>query len=178
MSPSGDKKTQFWANFNIWGLLYSALLPIRAKFRVLEQTTVYAYVPNLVSIGLFYRPLAAKPPNFDTFWFGIFWCCQLAAVWESWTRVLNYKPSPIRRHQNCFYTPTASWRNRKQKLRRSKAWRTHRQTNKKLNIFGRPWPHQSGTAIEDLEHVLASRKLLGIRCTVSPGNPSLKLKPP
>jgi len=58
---------QFLANFNIWGLLYSALLPIRAKFRVLEQITVYAYVPNFVSIGLFYRRLAVKTPNFCHF---------------------------------------------------------------------------------------------------------------
>jgi len=28
---------------------------------------VYAYVPNFVSIGLFYRPLLAKNPNFSVF---------------------------------------------------------------------------------------------------------------
>jgi len=38
VSPSRDKKLQFGANFDIWGLLYPAPLPIRAKFGVLEQT--------------------------------------------------------------------------------------------------------------------------------------------
>ena len=32
-----------------------------------SRPTVYAYVPNFVSIGLFYRPLLAKNPNFAVF---------------------------------------------------------------------------------------------------------------
>jgi len=31
-------KTQFWANFEIWGLLYRPLSPMRAKFSAPEQT--------------------------------------------------------------------------------------------------------------------------------------------
>ena len=39
VSPSGGQKPQFWANFDIfWGLLYRPLLPMSAKFGVLEQT--------------------------------------------------------------------------------------------------------------------------------------------
>jgi len=44
---------------------------------------------------------------------------------------------------------------------------TNRQTNKKLNVFGRPGGGQNpsftklGIVIEDLEHVLAPLKLLG-----------------
>ena len=33
---------------------------------------VYAYLPNVVSIGLFCRPLAAKNLNFDRFWTSAF----------------------------------------------------------------------------------------------------------
>jgi len=44
---------------------------------------------------------------------------------------------PIQPYLNCFYSPTASWRNRAHKLCRSKAWRTHKHTNKNLNVFGR-----------------------------------------
>ena len=38
MSASGGQKPQFWIHFDIWGLLYSPLLPVTAKFGVLEQT--------------------------------------------------------------------------------------------------------------------------------------------
>jgi len=33
---------------------------------------VYAYLPNIVWIGLFCRPLAAKSPNFAVFWTSAF----------------------------------------------------------------------------------------------------------
>jgi len=35
VSGSGSQKTQFLANFDIWGLLYELLLLMRAKFGVL-----------------------------------------------------------------------------------------------------------------------------------------------
>jgi len=75
---------------------------------------------------------------------------------------------------------TPSWQNGTHNLWRSKAWRTNRQTDrqtdrqKKLNVFGHPsggWnpsPTELDMVIEDLEHVLASRKLLGVWCVVSP----------
>jgi len=40
---------------------------------------------------------------------------------------------------------------------------TNQQTDKKLNVFGR-----LGTLVEDLMHILAPRKLLGVRRIVSP----------
>ena len=39
-----------------------------------SRSTVYAYMPNFVSIGLFCRPLAAKTPNFAIFWTSAFSC--------------------------------------------------------------------------------------------------------
>ena len=63
-------------------------------------------MPNFVSIGLFCRHLATKKTNF----------CRFLGLWnfvvsrvggsmrERWTRVHNYKPSPIQRHQNRFCT--------------------------------------------------------------------------
>ena len=99
-----------------------------------RRPTVCTYLPNIVSISLFYRPLAAKTHNFcHIFDFGIQWCRQLPTVWESWARLQNYKPSPIQWYQNRFCTPTPSWRNRAHKLWRSKAWRTDRQTDKQTN---------------------------------------------
>jgi len=85
-------------------------------------------MPNLVSIGLFCRPLAVKNPKFCHFLdFSILWCCHLAAVWESWTRMHNYKPSPMQWHQDHFCTAMPSWRNRVHNLWCSTAWQTDRQ---------------------------------------------------
>jgi len=115
------------------------LLPMTAKFGALEQTMVYAYVPNFVSIGLFCRPLAAKTrANFIFFLdFGILWCRQLAEIWGRWTWVCSYKPSPIQRHQNRFCSPTHSWRNQAHKLWHSKVWeKTDKQKTQRF------WPPQ------------------------------------
>jgi len=72
----------------------------------------------------------AKNPKFYRFIvFGILWCRQLAAILESWTRVHNYRLSPIQRYQNRFCTPTPSLRNCAHNLWHSKAWRTDRRTN-------------------------------------------------
>jgi len=38
VSASGDKKTQFWANFDIWGLQCRPPFTDDVKFGVLEQT--------------------------------------------------------------------------------------------------------------------------------------------
>jgi len=38
VSASGGQKLQFWANCDFCGLLYRPLLPMRAKFGMLEQT--------------------------------------------------------------------------------------------------------------------------------------------
>jgi len=59
----------------------------------------------------------------------------LATVWQSWTWVHNYKPSPIQRYQNRFCTPTPSWRNRAQSLTFTSV--TDKRT-KNINVFGHP----------------------------------------
>jgi len=149
------------APFNLWG-------PNLVCYR---WPTAHVYVSKFVSIGLFYRVYSGgEKPQFGPF-FGLWHlvCRQLAAIWESWTRVHNYKPSLIQRHQNHFCIPTSSWWNRAHKLWRSKALRTEKawRTNKKLTVFRRPgggWNPIStklGKVIEDLEHVLAPLKRLG-----------------
>jgi len=53
-----------------------------AKFSALEQTMVYAYVPNFISIGLFCRPLETKTrANFTVFWTSAF--CGVASGQKS-----------------------------------------------------------------------------------------------
>jgi len=118
------------------------------------------------------------------------WCRQLAAIWESWRSLHNYKLSPIQRRQNrfCRPTPTPSWRNPAHKIWRSQAWWTDKQTDKqtkKLNIFGRSgggWNLRPtiGTVIEDLEHacfVTNPKNLLAILLYRTKGNPSSFLLP-
>jgi len=48
---------------------------------MLEQTQIYAYVPNFVSILLFYRPLVAKTHKFPHFWTSAF--CGVASWRQS-----------------------------------------------------------------------------------------------
>jgi len=136
---------------------------------------MYAYVRNFVSISVYSVGLCwRKNPIFTVFLdFGILWCRQLASVWQSWTRVNDYKLSLIQWHQNCFCTPTPSWRNRAHKLWHSKAWRTSRQTDRQTDrqtknstflVPGSGWnpsPTKLGMVIEDFMRVPAPLKLLG-----------------
>ena len=133
-----------------------------------SRPKAYAYVPNFVLIGLFCRPLAAKNPIFLFF-----------------LELRHLVVSPIGQQSEnaehgCTTTNLPLSNDIKivsvlQRLHheigrtnwRSKAWRTDRQTDKKLNVFvrlGCRWntsPTKLGTLIEDLEHVLARLKLLG-----------------
>ena len=68
VSASGGQKLQFWANFDILAA------PVSTPFYrwgpnlvCYSRPTVYAHLPNFISIGLFCRPLAAKNPNFCQF---------------------------------------------------------------------------------------------------------------
>ena len=72
VSASSVQKPQFWANIDFWGSCTDPLLPMRAKSGVLQLTTADVYVSKFVSIGLFYRPLAAKNPIFAVFWTSAF----------------------------------------------------------------------------------------------------------
>jgi len=84
-------KNNFGQFLTFWGLLYCAdALPMRAKFGALQQTHIYAYVPNFVSI-VYSVALWRRKKTFCRFLdFGISWCRQLAATWKSWTRLHNY----------------------------------------------------------------------------------------
>jgi len=96
-------------------------------------------VPNFVSIGLFCRLLAAKNPNFAGFWTSAF---SGIANWQQSEKV----------EQGCTTTDLPLSNNIKivsvvQRLH-GEIWRTNsdvqrdgqtdKQTNKKLNVFGRP----------------------------------------
>jgi len=51
---------------------------------VIGQTIIFANLPKLVSIGLFCRPLAAKPPIFAVFWTSAF---SGVANWQQYEKV-------------------------------------------------------------------------------------------
>ena len=68
VSASSGQKPQFWANFEFCGA------PVPTPYYRWEPNLVCyswptpdVYVSKFVSIGLFYRPLAAKNPNFCRF---------------------------------------------------------------------------------------------------------------
>jgi len=127
-----------------WHLGYSCtdpLLPMRAKCGMLEQTHGLCLNAKFHLDRHILSPSGGENPKFYHFIdFGILWRHQLASYKESWTRVHNCKPSPIQQYQNRFYTTTVSWQNRMQKLRGSKEWWTHRQTDKLKTLrFWPPW---------------------------------------
>jgi len=173
VSASGGQKPQFWAHFDF------SRAPVPTPFYRSEPNLACYSRPMGHGVRLrakfhldrfILSPSVGEKPQFLPF-FGLRWCHQLAAGWESWTCVHNYKPSPIQRHQNRFCTPTPLWQNGAHNLWCSKVWWTDKQTNKqtkKLNVFGRPgggWnpsPTKLSMVIEDLEHVLAPLKLLGV----------------
>jgi len=88
--------------------------------------------------------------------------------------VHNCKPSPIQRYQIVFVLQRHHGEiGRTTSDVQKRDEQTDRQT-KKLNVFGRaggglsPSPTNLGMVMEDLEHVLASLKLLGVWRIVSP----------
>ena len=68
-----DKNHNFGQILTFWGLLYRLPFTDESQIRCVYSTpAVYAYVPNFVSIGLLWRPLLAKTPNFAVFWTSAF----------------------------------------------------------------------------------------------------------
>jgi len=131
---SGTKKRNVGQILIFRADIPSPFLPIRAKIwcaRADPQSTLSKFrldrfIPS---------PSGGEKPKVLPFLdFGILWRRQLVAVWECWTRVHNYKPSPIQRYRNRFCTPASSWRNRKQNLCRSKAQRTDRHTKQQTKL--------------------------------------------
>ena len=101
-----------------------------------SRPTVYVYVPNFVSIGLFCSPLAAKTPQFLRF-FGL-WHLVLSPVGNSLTKLntgakLQAFPYPTASisflYSNAFMAKSGAQMTFKIV--------TDRQT-KKLNVFGHP----------------------------------------
>ena len=136
--------------------------------------TVYAYVPNFVWIALFCCPLLAKNPNFAVFWTSAF---SVVANWHSLTKLntgaqVQTFPYPTASklflYSNAFIATSG-----KQSLTFKSV--TDRQTNKQANrqknstflatpAAGemRASPNSAWYVIEDLEHVLAPLKHMGV----------------
>ena len=145
-----------------------------------SRPTVYSYVPNFVSIGLFCRPLAAKNLHFLPI-FAIFWT-------SAFSDVANWHQSQKGEH-GCTTTKLPLSNGIKivfvlQRLHGESGRTTsdvqkcgdqsNRQTDKKLSVFGCPgggWnpsPTKLGMMIEDLEHVLSPLKRFVVWRIVSP----------
>jgi len=158
VSACSGQKPQFWENFDIWRT------PVPTPFndegqiwctRAEPRSTLTTQISSrsVYSVALWWRK---TPKIYHLIDFGILWCRQLAAIWESWTRVHNHKSSPIQWHQNCFCTVTPSWWNCAHKIWCSNAWRTNRQTDRqKTQCFCHPggqW-NPSSTKLGTLLHL-------------------------
>ena len=101
----------------------------------------YTYVPNCVSIGLFCRRLSARDPKFWRVWTDIL-CCPYS--WrhseqvENWCTTTNLPYTTASKsflYSNAFVAKSGAqsltFKSVTEKL-------TDRQTDKKLNVFGRP----------------------------------------
>ena len=170
VSASSGQRRQFWANFDIFGS--SCTDPFYRWGPNLvchSRHTLYVYLRNFVSIGLFCRPVAAKNPNFCRF-LGLRHLVVLpigSSLRNTGAQLQTY-PCPTV-SKSCLYSNSFMAKSGAQSLTfKSVTYkRTNRQTNKKLNVFGCPgggWnpsPTKVGMMIEDLEHVLAPLKRLG-----------------
>ena len=126
--------------------------------------TVHVYVSKFASIGLFCRPLAAKNPICAVFWISAFIDVDSWPQSEKVEHRCTTKNLPLSNGIKIISVlPTPLWRNRANKLWRSKAWRA----DKKVNVYRQPgggWnprPTKLGTVIENLEHVLAPPNVWG-----------------
>ena len=129
------KNHNFRQILTFWGLLYRHPFTDEVCY---SRPTVYAYVPNFVSIGLFCRPLLAKNPNFCRFWTS---AISVVANWQQSEKV----------EHGCTTTnlPTSSGIKIVSVLQRihgeigrtisdvqNRDEQTNKQTDKKLNVFG------------------------------------------
>ena len=133
-----------------------------------SRPTVYAYVPNFVSIGLFCRPLAAKNPEFLPI-FAIFWTSAFSVVanWQQSDKVehgaqLQTFPYPTA-SKSFLYSNAFMAKSGAQTLTFKSV--TDKQTNRQKNSTFLTIPAAGeitklGMAIEDLEHVLSPLKRL------------------
>jgi len=109
-----------------------------------SRPTVYAYLPNFVSIGFYCRPLLVKTPIFAVFWTSAF---SGVADWQQSEKIehgctttnlplsngINVISVLQRLHGEIRCTIYDVQKHDEQTNRK-----IYRQTNKKLNVFGRP----------------------------------------
>jgi len=101
---------------------------------------VYAYVPNFASIGLFCRPLFAKTPIFAVFWTSAF---SGVASWQQSQNVEHQCTTTNLPLSNGIKIVSVLGRlhgkiRRKFSDVQKRDGQTDKQTDKKLNVFGRP----------------------------------------
>ena len=84
VSASGGQKNNFGQILTLGAPVPTSSYRWRPNVVCCSRPTVYAYVPNVVSIGLFCRPLAARNPNFCRFWTKAF---SLVASWQQSQKV-------------------------------------------------------------------------------------------
>jgi len=81
VSASAGQKPQSWANFDIRGLLYRPLLPLTAKFGVLQQTHGICLRAKFRLDWFILSSSGGEKPKILPFLdFGILWSCHLAAI--------------------------------------------------------------------------------------------------
>ena len=100
-----------------------------------SRPTVYAYVPKIVTIGLFCRPLALNNPNFlPTFGLRHLVMSTVGGNLRKLNTGAQLQTFPYATASNRFCTPTPSWRNRAHKLYVQKRdGQTNKQANREKN---------------------------------------------
>ena len=103
-----------------------------------SRPTVYAYVPNFVSIGLFCRPLSAKTPNFCRFWTSAFSVVATGSSLRKMNTGAQLQTFPYPTASKLFLYSNAFMAKSGAQSMTFKSV-TNRQTNRqKLNVFGHP----------------------------------------
>ena len=138
---SGGQRQQFWANFDVFGApVPSPFYRWGPNLAFYSRPMAYAYLPNLVSIGLFCRPLLAKTPNFCRF-FGI-WHLVLSPIGSILRKVntgAQLQTFPYSTTSKSFlYSKALMAKSGTQSLRFKSMTNKDRQTDKKINVFGHP----------------------------------------
>ena len=137
-------KTTIWANFDFLGLPYRSPFTDDGQIWCGIVSMVYAYKPKFVSIGLFCCPLVAKTPNFCRFcrflpFFGLRHLVMSPVVinLRKLSTGAQLQTFPYATASKSFlYSNAVMAKSGAQTLTFKSV--TNRQTNKKLNVFGRP----------------------------------------
>ena len=129
-----------------------------------SRPTAYAYLPNLVSIGVFCRPLLAKTPIFAVFWTSAF---SVVASWQQSDNVEHgYTTTNIpQRYQHRSCTPATSWRNQAYNLTFKRV--TNKQTDRPTDRqkTKRFWPPRQRVKSEPQQTCHGDRGPRALSCT-------------